>query len=379
MQAKTGELDFRITRSIRDIPQQDWVRLFGENLVEGYGYQRSLEEAGLADFSFGYLCGEKENSLCAIFPFFIMDFSADMLLPPALRKLIFPLQKIFPRFLKIKVLFLGMLTAEEFYLGIAEKDDLGLILEAALRQLRAHCRKEKVCMATFHNLSEKNSSLINLIRKHGFVKMETLPTTQFEIKAASFEEYSRSLSKNMRKDLNKKLKSSAELAKLRTEERTDTSGILEDIFRLYINNFSDSDIHFEILTPAFFRDICRNMPQVARYFITYDADKIVAFNLCLIKGDTFIDKFIGFDYAVAHKYHLYFTTFCHNLEFCIKNNIRFYQPGTTDYYPKLRLGAKLIPLYDYTSTFNPLFDAGFRLIAPFIQPKNLDPSLKNLQ
>jgi hypothetical protein len=121
------------------------------------------------------------------------------------------------------------------------------------------------------------------------------------------------------------------------------------------------------------------MPQVARYFITYDADKIVAFNLCLIKGDTFIDKFIGFDYAVAHKYHLYFTTFCHNLEFCIKNNIRFYQPGTTDYYPKLRLGAKLIPLYDYTSTFNPLFDAGFRLIAPFIQPKNLDPSLKNLQ
>ncbi len=121
------------------------------------------------------------------------------------------------------------------------------------------------------------------------------------------------------------------------------------------------------------------MPGIAKYFITYNKDKIVAFNLCLIKNNIFLDKYIGFDQVLAKAYHLYFTTFCYNFDWCIKNGLRFYQTGATDYYPKMRLGAKLIPLYIYTRAFNPLLNTFLKIFKKFIEPKNLDSSLKDIK
>ncbi|MCX5707312.1 MAG: GNAT family N-acetyltransferase, partial [Candidatus Omnitrophica bacterium] len=112
---------------------------------------------------------------------------------------------------------------------------------------------------------------------------------------------------------------------------------------------------------------------------TYDKGKIIAFNLCLLKNRVFIDKFIGFDYTVAHKYHLYYTTFCHNIEWCIKHGFSVYQPGFSDYHPKIRLGAKLIPLDIYAKAYNPLLNSIIRLIKPLIEPKNIDSTLKEIE
>ena len=121
------------------------------------------------------------------------------------------------------------------------------------------------------------------------------------------------------------------------------------------------------------------MPGVAKFFITYADDKIVAFNLCLVKGDYFIDKIIGMDSSVSHKYNLYYTTFCHNIDWCIKNKIRYYIMGITDYHPKIRLGSKLIPLYIYLKMFNPLLNLFAHPIIRVIEPKNFDPTLKALR
>jgi predicted N-acyltransferase len=99
----------------------------------------------------------------------------------------------------------------------------------------------------------------------------------------------------------------------------------------------------------------------------------------LVGGDLCIDKFIGLDLEVTKRYHLYFTTLAHNLDWCIKNGIRYYQPGATDYHPKVRLGAKLIPLAVYARGFNPLLETTARLLAKFIEPKRLDLSFREIE
>ena len=53
-------LSFEITDSINDIPKEDWERIFGEDLIEGYGYQKTLEESNLKEFTFGYLLAKYE-------------------------------------------------------------------------------------------------------------------------------------------------------------------------------------------------------------------------------------------------------------------------------------------------------------------------------
>jgi predicted N-acyltransferase len=281
--------------------------------------------------------------------------------------------------MKFRVAFLGILTAEEFYAGISKEEDLEALFDAAIKELFRFCKKERIAAIIFNNLSADNSRISGLLEAKKFIKMEALPSTLIEIKARSLEEYISGLSKNMRKDLERKLKRSASLARLTTEVREDIDDISMDIHKLYLNNFGESQVHFEVLTEEFFRNIPKYMPGEAKYFVTYDKDRIVAFNLCLFKGSTCIDKFIGFDREVARKYHLYFTTFCHNIDWCIKNNIRFYCPGPTDYRPKVRLGARLVPLADYSKSHNPAYNFFLRLSAKFIKPENIDSSFGDIR
>jgi predicted N-acyltransferase len=307
-----------------------------------------------------------------------MEFSFDMLMPQPLKKLILGVQERIPCFLRLKIAFLGSLTAEEFYLGLEERENLEVILDGALGKLRQFCQREGISGIAFNNLSLKNKRLIEYLRARHYIKMESLPTTSIRLKASSFEGYLASLSKNSRKDLKRKLKHSAAQVKLTTVIREEISDISEQIYNLYLNNFSDSSVHFETLTPEFFQRITANLPGVAKYFITYDRDRIVAFNLCLIKKGTCIDKFVGFDAVLCRRYHLYFTTFCYNIDWCLKNAITDYQPGISDYYPKIRLGARLTRLFIYSKGFNPLLNLTLKLVAKFIEPKNLDPSLKKI-
>lgn len=366
---ETGTLNFTITKSLKDIPRQEWDQLFGADLIESYGYMKTLEEGVAKDISFGYLVGKRDERIILILPFFIMDFSFAMLMPQFLRNVI----GLFERLLKKKIIFLGTPTTEGFSMGISSEEGRELVLNKAIEELWTFSKNEKIAGIAFYNLSSKDLELSQYLKAKNFLKMEAMPTTAIDLKVASLEEYIRSLSKNTRKDLKKKLRRSQELARLKTELREDISGIIDDIDRLYAENFNRADVHFETLTRDFFLNICRNMPGVAKYFITYDNEKIVAFNLCLVKDSVLIDKFVGFDYSVALKYSLYYTTFCHNIDWCIKNGVRVYQPGFNGYHAKLRLGAKLVPLYIYAKAFNPFLDALIRLFKPLIEPKNMDP------
>ncbi|MFA5096966.1 MAG: GNAT family N-acetyltransferase, partial [Candidatus Omnitrophota bacterium] len=358
MQEAFTELNFSVARTIDAIPPQAWDRLFGPSLIESYGYLKTLEDDGTREFSFAYLLGKRNAELVLILPCFIMDFSFSMLIPKSLHKIIRP----FCRYLRTKVLFLGSPTTEGFSMGLSPDEDPELILDGAMKELRSFCAREGAAGMLFYNLTQTHGELAAYLKRKNFFRMGSLPTTAIPIKAGSLEEYIGGLGKNTRKDLKKKLRRSRELIALKTEERADITDIIDRVYGLYLNNFNDSDVHFETLTKKFFLNICRNMPGVAKYFITYAGERIVAFNLCLVKDGVFIDKFIGFDYSVAHSYHLYQTTFCHNMDWCIRKGLRIYQPGFSDYHPKIRLGAKLLPLDIYAKAFNPCLHSFLKIV-----------------
>lgn len=379
MPKKDDAVIFSITSTIKDIPRGVWDGLFGRELAEGYGYHKTLEESGLNEFGFGYLVGKRNGQTIAIFPFYALDFSFTTLIQGPLQSLILALQRLIKNFMRPRLLFVGSPTTEEFYLGLAGEEELAGLLDGAINKLEEFCRENKIGNYLFYNLSQKNSLLIELLIKRGFGKMENFPTTIISINAASVEEYTGRLSKNTRKDLKKKLKKAAQDPSLVTEVLDDLNGNPDEIYRLYLNNFDGSDVHFEKFTPRFFRDIFTNMPGVAKLFITRSQGKIAAFNLCLVKDGLCIDKVIGFDPAVSRALALYHYTFCYNIAWCIKNGINLYQPGITDYHSKLRMGAKLVPLYILAKSLNPLVNQLVKPALKLIQPKNFDPTLKRME
>jgi len=373
-----NKLVFTIIHSINSIPREDWDRLFGKDQIESYGYQKTLEESGIKEFTFLYAVGTRGNHIKAIFPFYYTNFSFTTIIQGPWQKLIISIQKYFKYFMTMKMLFIGTPTTEEFYLGVAKDEDLHEVLDALIKTIESFCRKRHIHLYLFFDIADNNRLLMRYLARNWFGMMESFPTTLIRINANSLEEFISGLSKNTRKDLKKKLRRSQEQVSLTTEVRQDIGDCCAEIYQLYLNNFEEANVRFEILTPQFFSDIFHNMPGEARLFITRDKQKIVAFNLCLVKDNKCIDKFIGFDSAVSHKYHLYHATFCYNIDWCIKNGITYYQPGVTDYHPKVRLGAKLIPLYIFVKALNPLTNLVVKPVLNLIQPKNFDPHLKKI-
>ena len=63
MREKGSALEFSITGSIMDIPRAEWDRLFGQGLIEGYGYHKTVEDAQLKEFSLYYLLAKRNGRL----------------------------------------------------------------------------------------------------------------------------------------------------------------------------------------------------------------------------------------------------------------------------------------------------------------------------
>lgn len=379
MRDKNLPLVFSVTSTIKDIPESDWDSLFGKDIPEGFGYHKTLEESGIKEFRLGYLLGRRNGKLVAVFPFFINDFSFATIIQGPPQKIILSLQKVFGRFLKMRMLFVGFPTTEEFYMGLSDTENSEEIFDGALEKFREITKDEKIGIILFYNLSDKHRELAAYLEKNGFARMENYPNTRIAINANSLREYIDSLGKNTRKDLRRKLNKSSRLTPLTTEIVENIDAVKDQIYRLYLNNFAESDIHFETLTPDFFQNISRNMHGTVKFFITREKDRIVAFNLCLVSGETCIDKFIGFDKNVSHAYHLYYGTFLHNIEWCIKNGMRYYQMGVTDYEPKLRLGAELVPLFVYFRLSWPVANLFSKFVAGLIKPENFDSTLRKLK
>jgi len=381
MPADKKELTFRTVSTIKEIPCHEWDRLFGEDTIEGWRYHKTIEESGIREFRILYLVAQSDARYAAIIPFFIMDFSFTTVIQGPLQKIILAIQKIFPRAFKARMLFVGLPTAEELYLGLDKEYDFSLIMDGAMDKLSEFCRREKIISILFYNLTEKHKALAEYLKIKRFARMENFPNTLLTLDTPSWEDYLKKLSKNTRKDIRRKINKTSSLTKLDTQITEDIDGIKDEIYRLYLNNFNESDIQFETLTPEFFQNICRNMPGVAKFFITRDhTQKIVAFNLCIIQKDFCIDKCVGFDKETAHKYNLYNATLIHNLEWCIKNRIKYYQLGITAYSAKLRMGASLMPMDIFVFINNPFLNRVFtKPIAKFVQPKNFDPTLRKLK
>ena len=121
------------------------------------------------------------------------------------------------------------------------------------------------------------------------------------------------------------------------------------------------------------------MPQETKYFFWRMDKKLVAFALCFVSKDHFVDYYLGFDYSVAFDCHLYFVRFRDLMNWCIENRMKTYEMGTTGYEPKRRLGFNFIPQFVYVKHRLPWLHRPFKWLCHFLKPENFDPVFKEMR
>ena len=369
-------LKTRVVRNITAIPAEDWDKVY-PNVLESRGFFKTLDEASLGNFTLFYIMVYDRKTPIAATTCFLVDYSLDTSISGPLRRITNSIKKAKPNIFNIKAVVCGMPIGQG---GIGIIGDTNIIMKTILRRIEQVAKKNKAPIVAFKDFSQKYTKILDPLQKEGFSKFLSLPTTMLNIRFKNFEEYLMTLSSASRYDLRRKFKNVDGHVKFDIQiVDTLDDDTLREVHRLYLNMVAKHDMNFELLPMEFFKNIFLNMPNSAKFFLWRIDGKLVMFLFGLASKDMFMDYYMGLDYSVAHKYHLYFIKFRESLAWCIENKIKQYEMGITGYEPKKRLGFDFVPLYLYVKLRNRALRPIFNLICQFLKFENFDPILGELK
>ena len=365
----------KIVRKIEEIPAGEWLSIFPD-VSENYYFFKSLDESGFDQFSFFYIIVYDNGVAVGATSCFLMDFPFDIMVKGALKTILTFVKKLLPNILSPRVLICG-LPMSQGRIGMAGPSDA--VMEAIYGCMEKIAQDEKAAVMMFKDFTCNYDSAFKPFLKKGFLKIESLPSTIMDINFADFDGYLKTLSQASRYDMKRKFKKIDGRVKIDLEvtDAPDDSAFSE-IYRLYLETFDKQDMGMEKLTPDFFKAVSSNMPQEAKYFLWRIEGKLVAFALCFMRKEYFMDDYMGLDYSVAHQYYLYFVKFRDLMKWCIGQGIKKYEMGTTTYEPKKRFGFDFIRLYLYIKHRNKMVNPFLKFLT-FIKPENFEPVFKEMR
>ncbi len=366
----------RVVRRISDIPADDWHKVFPP-VLESYDFFRTLDESGLSQFTLYYIMVYDHQAPVGATTCFLMDYSLDTSISGPCKRITSAIKKINPRILSLKALLCGNPLAMG-RIGIA--GDPKAAVHVILRRMEQIAKKNKASVVGFKDFDESSAKTLDPLRKEGFSRFDSLPGTELDVSFKDFESYLKTLSGATRYDLRRKFKKVDNRVPIGMEVVDSLKDdMLRDVYRLYMEVVNKHDMGFEVISMDFFRNISKNMPGKAKFFLWKIEGRLVAFLFCLVSDGLLIDHYAGFDYAVAHAYHLYFIKFRDTLDWCMKNGIKKYEMSQTGYETKIRLGFTLTSFYIYARLRNRMLRPVFAFFCQFLKFENFDPYLKQLK
>ena len=177
----------------------------------------------------------------------------------------------------------------------------------------------------------------------GFALLQGQALAYVPIDFGSVEAYISRLSSGRRKDIRRKLRAREALAIEAVPCGSDcfrSPGVLDEYYALYLNVFRKSEMHFDLLSAEFFRDLLQDASSGGVVFEYRHGGWLIGYNICFVTADMLIDKYVGFQYPNARELNLYFVSWFHNLAYALERGLKFYVAGWTDPEIKSYLGAR---------------------------------------
>jgi len=314
----------------------------------------------------------------AVQPFFFAEQDLVVAAPRAVRLPVAWIRKIFPRFLRLKMLMVGC-AAGEGRIG-AEPEDRRWTVETLREPLLRLARTEKAAIVVWKDFPTDYRTPMAALkegsRKTAHVQIPSMPATSMNLDFKNFDEYlARRLSRTMRKNLRRKFKTLDKAPPLEFSATTDLGDDAEAALALYLQVFQRSRLQFEKLNVQFLRQLTERMPDRVRYFLWKQEGRLVAFSICLVHDGALYDEYLGLDYRVALDLHLYFVTFRDILSWALKQGLKSYHSTPLNYDPKFHLDFELEPLDLYFALSWPWLNSLAHPIMRHMGPAATEPIL----
>jgi hypothetical protein len=361
-------------RDLQQCPQ--WRRSFASRHKDSRYYE-VVEDTIHPEFHYLYFaardCG---GEIRAIQPFFVLDQDILAGLRVYGGGVIDAIRRRWPRFMVMKTMMIGCVAGE------AHLDDGSEVMRAASTELLAteivgHARALGVRLVVLKEFPRSYRGALSCFVRSGFTRVPSMPLTRLKIAYVNFEEYmQKALNSATRAKLRKKFRAAEFDAPIELSVSNDISAAIDEVYPLYVQVYERSKLHFEKLTKDYFCRLGRAMPDKVRFFVWRRNGKAVAFSECLVHGDTMFAEYLGLNYDVALKLHLYHYVFRDLVRWAMTNGYKWFQSSGLNYDPKLHLRHRLVPVDLYVKHTSPVVNMLLRLALPWLEPTRYDQTLK---
>lgn len=363
---------------VRKLPE--WQNSFTDRAKDWRYYEIVNETINVDQLDYRYIIVQNsEGRIIAIQPAFILNQDILEGSSEKMKSMAARIRKVWPGFLSLRTLMIGN-SAGVGYLQPTEERDRAEAVRILSRHLTRAAKRMGVSLVVFKEFPREDFRVMQTLVKDGpFAVIPSLPRTMQDISSyRSFEEFHKAQSQNGRRQITKNLKASRDpgISPVTFEVRTGAEDSIDEIYFLYKQVFDRATQIFEVLTPEYFRELSRRMPDRVRFFIWKQDGKIIGMWMNLIEGDALLNEYVGLDYSVSKDLRLFFRMHYDMVDWAIQNGFKKLINSPTAYEYKRRFGHSLYPTDLYLAqTYSPLFDRWLKRFAGKMDPTVNEPEL----
>ena len=350
--------------TITDISRDEWNRCF-PNELEDYDYLLALERSHIPGFTLCIYALMDGETLLAGFHAFFTDYDLATTADGGVRSLLLGIKRVFPRLLTLKLGCIGSFATETCQIAMNPNSTLEQ-KQGWFRQLMdcfmQDCSIHRTKLLAFKDINNANKELFGgILQDTGFHCVAGMPTAVSAINFSTIDDYFLQLSSGTRKDMRRKLKKQGEL---HIETTRDIEPYIEEIYAMYLETRSRSDLQFEELTREYFREMAQSPHGVCTLY--FHENKLIGCNVMLAGHGRLLDKFFCMHSVEGQGHNLYFVSWFANMHYCLDNNLKTYQSGQAGYETKLRLGSCMEDNWMYFHHRNRLVNCLLKMVSPLL-------------
>jgi len=352
-----------------------WSSTFADERKD-HRYYEIIEDTLREGFDYKYFAiRDAAGRIRAIQPFFLIDQDILEGITPERRRWASFIRRIWPRFLKLRTLMVGC-SAGEGHLAYADDLPAAVVAQVLSHGVMTHAKMLGAGLVVLKEFPAAERDALECFLKAGFCRVPSMPMTMLNIDYDNFDAYAaKAMSRNSRSQFRRKLRA-VQGEHIQMSVTHDVTGLLDEIYPLYLQVYERSSLHFEKLTRDYFRLLGERMKDKVVFHLWRRGNRLVAFSMCMAQGDLLVSEYLGFDYAVALDLRLYHSVARDMIAWSIERGYKRIGSSGLNYDPKLRMGHRLDPIDLYVRHVSPLVNTAFRAILPWLQPVRYDATLK---
>ncbi len=339
-------------------------------------YYELVEDTIRQGFDYRYfVIADAAGEVSAVQPFFLLDQDLLAGVGPGVAAVARLARRLWPRLLTVRTLMVGCAAGEGHLDGAASTHAVNAGRLAA--GIVAQARRLRARLIVLKEFPAQYREPLECFRRIGFARVPSLPMTRLNIDYASFDDYmKRALNSATRRKLRRKFRIAAQSPAIEMSVVSDIAPVIDAVYPLYLQVYERSRLRFEKLTKEFFCGLAGMGPEYVRFFVWRQEGRIIAFSFCMIEGDAFYPEYVGFDYSLALRLHLYHYVVRDMISWAIAEGYKWLRSSPLNYDPKLHLRHRLDPTDLYVRHTSPLANAVLKRVLPLIEPTRYDRTLR---